>query len=165
MAPVSDAARRTAPDLALPAAHDPLALPWLLRRAVRRYAGSVSDALENAGYGDLPQRGIWAVSALAQAAPGLSGRDLVDRMGISKQAVSQLVETLVGLDFVARRPALDDRRRTLLHLTTRGQEASRIIDATVAGMEAAMATTIGHEQLQGLHQALSELHEAETDPV
>ena len=144
----------------LPPARDQQALSWLLRRAVRRYAAPVSEALEAGGIRRSPPTGVWAVSALAQAEPGLSGRDLVTRMGISKQAVSQLVETLVTLGYVARHAAPDDRRRTLLHLTARGRGAARIIDATVAEMEAAMASTIGRERLQELHRALVELDEA-----
>lgn len=144
----------------LPPARDQQALSWLLRRAVRRYRSPVSEALEAGGFGDLPQQGIWAVSALAQAEPGISGRDLVTRMGISKQAVSQLVETLVTLGYVGRDAAADDRRRTLLHLTTRGRHAARMIDATVAEMEETMASTIGRERLQELHRALVELDEA-----
>jgi DNA-binding MarR family transcriptional regulator len=144
----------------LPPARHPQALSWLLRRAVRRYALPVDEALAAGGFGDLPQRGVWAVSALAQAEPGLSGRDLVTRMGISKQAISQLIETLVTLGYVARRPAPDDRRRTLLHLTPRGRRAARIIDTTIAEMEEAMANSIGRERLQELHRALVELDEA-----
>jgi DNA-binding MarR family transcriptional regulator len=90
-------------------------------------------------------------------------------MGISKQAISQLIETLVTLGYVARRPAADDRRRTLLHLTPRGRGAARIIDATVAETEEAMANTIGRERLQELHRALVELDDAplgsEPDPT
>jgi DNA-binding MarR family transcriptional regulator len=156
---VAPSVRRAPPDPGLPAAHDPQALGWLLRRAVRRYAAPVSGALESGGYGDLPQRGIWALSALAQAEPGLSGRDLVTRMGISKQAISQLVESLVALGYVERRPAPDDRRRTLLHLTSRGRGASRIIDRRVADIEAVMAATLGRDRLQDLHRALVELDE------
>jgi DNA-binding MarR family transcriptional regulator len=162
---VTPATRRGKSDTGLPAASDPLALSWLLRRSVRRYASPVSGALQAGGFGDLPQRGVWAVSALAQAEPGLSGRDLVTRMGISKQAVSQLIETLVTLGYVARRPAADDRRRTLLHLTTRGRGAAQLIDATVADMEAAMADTIGRERLLELHRALTELNETPALPV
>jgi DNA-binding MarR family transcriptional regulator len=148
----------------LPPANNPQALSWLLRRAVRRYAAPVSEALAAGGFGDLPQRGVWAVSALAQADPGLSGRDLVARMGISKQAISQLVETLVTLGYVARHGAADDRRRTLLHLTARGRGAARIIDVTVAEMEEIMANAIGGERLQELHRALAELDEASFAP-
>jgi len=144
----------------LPPARNPQALSWLLRRAVRRYASPVSEALVAGGFGDLPQRGVWAVSALAQAGPGLSGRDLVTRMGISKQAISQLMETLVTLGYVARQAAANDRRRTLLHLTARGRDAANLIDATVAEMEETMARAIGRERLQELHRALADLDEA-----
>jgi DNA-binding MarR family transcriptional regulator len=154
------AVRRARPTASLPPSHDPHALTWLLRRAVRRYAAPVSDALKVAGFGDLPQRGVWALSALAQADPGLSGRDLVTRMGISKQAVSQLVDTLVNMEYVARRPAPDDRRRTLLHLTRRGRGAVAVIDETVSDLEADMAATIGRHQLSLLYRALLELDDA-----
>jgi DNA-binding MarR family transcriptional regulator len=154
---VAPTSRRERAGLGLPPAHDPHALSWLLRRAVRRYAAPVAEALDRGGFGDLPQQGVWAVSALAQSKPGLSGRDLVTRMGISKQAISQLVDVLVTMGYVARRPAPDDRRRTLLQLTARGRGAARIIDETVAGMEADMATTIGRERLHELHRALQEL--------
>jgi DNA-binding MarR family transcriptional regulator len=160
---VAPSTRRAQSDPNLPPARNPQALSWLLRRAVRRYASPVSEALAAGGFGDLPQRGVWAVSALAQAEPGLSGRDLVTRMGISKQAISQLVETLVSLGYVARRPAADDRRRTVLQLTTRGRGAARIIDARVAATEEAMENTIGRERLQELHRALVELDEASVE--
>ena len=152
--------RRVGADPKLPPARDPQALSWLLRRAVRRYASPVSEALAAGGFGDLPQRGFWAISALAEAEPGLSGRDLVARIGISKQAISQLVETLVTLGYVARRPSADDRRRTLLHLTSRGRGAARIIDTTVAEIEETMANAIGRERLQEFHRALVELDDA-----
>jgi DNA-binding MarR family transcriptional regulator len=156
---VAPSPRRVRADPNLPPARDPQALSWLLRRAVRRYASPVSEALAAGGFGDLPQRGVWALSALAEAEPGLSGRDLVARMGISKQAISQLIETLVTLGYVARRPSADDRRRTHLHLTSRGRGAARIIDTTVAEMEETMANAIGRERLRALHRALAELDE------
>ena len=110
-----------------------------------------------------PSGGSGRSARSAQAEPGLSGRDLVTRMGISKQAISQLIETLVSLGYVARRPAADDRRRTLLHLTTRGRGAARIIDTTVAEMEETMANAIGRERLLELHRALMELDRASVD--
>jgi DNA-binding MarR family transcriptional regulator len=154
---VAPPARRPDPDL--PPAHDANALNWLLRRAVRRYRAPVTAALERGGFSDLPQQGIWAVSALAPSSPGLSGRDLVARMGISKQAVSQLIETLVAADYVARRPSPEDRRRTLLRLTARGRGAARIIDEAVADMEAEMLSKIGRDGLSQLYGALLELDE------
>lgn len=156
--PVSGAAT----DISLPPASDPRALSWLLRRTVRRYAAPVADALAAGGFGDLPQQGVWAVSALARTEPGLSGRDLVARMGISKQAISQLIDTLVTTGYVARHPAPDDRRRTLLRLTPRGRGAARLIDDAVAGREAHIEAVIGRDQLRALHEALLLLNEADS---
>jgi DNA-binding MarR family transcriptional regulator len=127
---------------------------------VRRYAAPVLEALEAGGFGDLPQRGVWAISALARSDRGLSARDLVIRMGISKQAVSQLIDTLVTAHYVTRLPAPDDRRRTLLQLTTRGHGAARVIEQATLQMEAAMSEKIGSERLQELHRTLRDLDEA-----
>ncbi len=96
----------------LPPASDQAASSWVLRRSVRRYRPPVRAALIAAGLGDIPQAGIWAISALA--VPGSSARDLVERMGITKQAVAQLVDTLVEQGYVERLPYAGDRRRTLL---------------------------------------------------
>jgi DNA-binding MarR family transcriptional regulator len=80
-------------------------------------------------------------------------------MSISKQAVSQLVDTLVAAGYVARRPSPEDRRRTLLHLTSRGRKAVRVIDEAVAGVEAEMAARIGHDGLRQLYRWLEVLDE------
>ena len=148
----------SAPERGLPPAHDPKALNWLLRRAVRGYRGPVGGALGDAGFGDLPQQGIWAVSALAESKPGLSGRDLVAGMGISKQAVSQLVDTSGGRPGTwRRRPSPVDRRRTLLHLTPRGRGAVRVIDEAVAGVEPQWPPRSALDELLRLYRALQDL--------
>jgi DNA-binding MarR family transcriptional regulator len=60
--------------------------------------------------------------------------DLTRGLGISKQAVSQLVDTMVMRGYVERRPDPDDRRRMHLTLTPRGEAA-----ATVAWQAASKA--------------------------
>ncbi|MGH8996130.1 MAG: MarR family winged helix-turn-helix transcriptional regulator [Acidimicrobiales bacterium] len=139
----------------LPPAHDPRALVWLLRHSVRRFRAPVATALREAGFGDLPQQGTWGLQVLAT--PGSSARDLVVRMDITKQAVGQLVDTLVGLGYVERLPYPDDRRRTLLSLTDRGQQAVAVIDRAVAGVESAMATRVGDEGVLDLARTLGAL--------
>jgi DNA-binding MarR family transcriptional regulator len=138
-----------------PPAHDPRALVWLLRNSVRRFRVPVATALREAGFGDLPQQGTWGLQVLAT--PGSSARDLVRRMDITKQAVGQLVDTLVGLGYAERRPYPDDRRRTLLSLTGRGEQAVAVIDRAVAEVVAAMAARVGDEEVLRLARTLEAL--------
>lgn len=139
----------------LPPGHDPQALAWLLRASVRRFRAPVAIALREAGFGDLPQQGTWGLQVLAT--PGSSAKDLVVRMDITKQAVGQLVDTLVALGYAERLPYPDDRRRTLLSLTKRGEQAVLVIDRAVAEVEATMAEQIGGEELLQLARTLSAL--------
>jgi DNA-binding MarR family transcriptional regulator len=78
-------------------------------------------------------------------------------MDISKQAVSQLVDTLVNAGYVERRPSPEDRRRTLLLLTARGRRAVRVIDEAVSQVEAKLMDEIGDDGLRRLYLALEEL--------
>ncbi len=50
--------------------------------------------------------------------------DLTRGLRISKQAVSQLVDTMVTRGYVERSPDADDRRRMQLRLTPRGEAAA-----------------------------------------
>jgi DNA-binding MarR family transcriptional regulator len=131
-------------------------LHWLLRRTVRGYRKPVLAALQRNGLGDLLQQGVWAISALATPGLKISARDLVTRMDISKQAVSQLVDTLVEQGYVARHPDTEDRRRTLLVLTPRGQAAAQVIGEAMSEVESKMAVRIGDE-IGKLHHLLKDL--------
>lgn len=132
--------------------------------AVRSYRIPVTRALAQAGFGDLPQPGIWALSAAATAGTELLARDLVTRLDISKQAVSQLVDALVTAGYVERHPYPDDRRGTLLRLTPRGRRAARVIDTAVGEVNAAMAGKVGPDHLVELRRVLETLYGDETAP-
>ena len=71
----------------------------------------------------MPQPGYWALTILARG--GTDASLLIGEMGVSKQAVSKLVDTLVTTGFVHRRPNDTDRRRTDLLLSVRGGQAAR----------------------------------------
>ena len=87
-------------------------------------------------------------------------------MGISKQAISQLVETLVTMGYVARHAAADDRRRTLLHLTARGpRRGTRSSMRPLPTWRRPWRDTIGRERLHELHGALVALDEASEETL
>ena len=133
----------------------PTPLPWLLRRVNQRYRAAVALRLRKAGFGDLPQPGYWALSALAGGAGDASR--LVSEMGASKQAVSKLVDALVDAGYVDRKANEADRRRTELHLTARGRKAVGVIEKAVRATEERFATELGTESLAGLVRMLEHL--------
>ena len=67
-----------------------MTLPWLLRRVNQRYLAAVRGRLEESGFEGLPQPGYWALTIMARG--GSDASVLRDQMGVSKQAVSKLIE-------------------------------------------------------------------------
>jgi DNA-binding MarR family transcriptional regulator len=137
----------------------PLATPWLLRRVNQRYRAHMAVALRDAGMGDLPQPGYWALGAIKSGAADAS--DLVEIMGISKQGVSKLVDTLVGADYVVRQENPTDRRRTNLVLSARGSAAVTTINAAMTRTDQDFATEIGAKNLETLRAILATLSSPE----
>ncbi len=121
-------------------AYDEMGLPGLLRAARKAYGTAVRQAFADAGFDDVPRNGAYVLARVYDddAPPTRLTREL----GISKQAVSQLIDTMVMRGYLERSPDTEDRRRMLLHLTPRGQAA-----ATVS-WEA--ATAVDQELLQRL---------------
>ncbi|HVA07973.1 MAG TPA: MarR family winged helix-turn-helix transcriptional regulator [Acidimicrobiales bacterium] len=115
--------------------------PWLLRRVNQRYRQAIRAELAAAGLSDVPQPGYWALTALAGGARDAT--ELVGAMGVTKQAVSKLVENLVANGFVSRELDPADRRRSALRLTSKGVAALDCIDAAVDATERSFVGEVG----------------------
>lgn len=152
-APPEDARRQTPPQA--PGAQPPARLPWLLRRVNQRYRAEVVGALEEAGFGKIPQPGYWALMAAAGGAS--DARHLVSVMGVSKQAVSKVVESLVAGGFLERRPHGADRRKIDLLLTQKGRRAVEAIEAAVDRTDRRLAAELGSTSLDRLQRMLERL--------
>ncbi len=100
-------------------------LPVLLAGAHRSSVAALRAALGRAGMGDLPISAYRVVTGLAREAAGLG--DLVNRLRVSKQAMSRVVELLVQRGYCLRTPDPTDGRRSILALTDRGRHAAREI--------------------------------------
>lgn len=134
-------------------------LPWLLRRVNQRFRRLTAARLAEAGFGDLPQPGYWAVMALDAGVH--EHRRLAAELGVSKQAVSKLVEGLVVRGFVERRPDPADRRRSRLLLTDRGRAAAAVIDAATGAAETVLARQVGADAFEQLGRTLGRLARGE----
>lgn len=117
--------------------------PWLLRQASRRYGSAVAARLRDSDLGGLPRAGYWLLMALASGATDAT--QLVEAIGVTKQAVSKVIDVLVGEELVVRRTNEEDRRRTDLELTSRGRRTVEAIRSAVRSTEHAFVEEVGAE--------------------
>ena len=82
---------------------------------------------------------------------------LAERMGMSKQAVAQLVDGLEAKKLVQRTPDADDGRAKIIGYTDRGFDLiAGLLDAAMAA-EAEVATALGPDELKAFKAALARI--------
>ncbi len=98
--------------------------PALLRHARATYANAMRQALEEAGYGDLPSNGLYVIGGLAQGGDEVALGDIIRGMQMSKQATGQLIDSLVARGYLTRATDEADRRKLTVKLSERGRDAA-----------------------------------------
>ena len=78
-------------------------------------------------------------------------------MGVTKQAISKLVDIVVASGFVDRDTDPADRRRTVLRLTAKGRKAVAVIEQAVQATEAEFAAELGVASVEELTRMLGQL--------
>jgi DNA-binding MarR family transcriptional regulator len=152
------AARRRRPEVVGEAtpANERLSVPALLRAARRTYGQAMADRLETAGFGDIPRDGGYLLQALAAegvASPCQLSRDT----SVTRQAGSQLIDTLLRRGYVRRWDHPQDRRRTVIQLTDRGRDAAELVRCAVEDVEAGLAELLTPAQRDGFRAGLIRL--------
>ena len=82
---------------------------------------------------------------------------LAERLGVSKQAAGQLVDDLVGMGLLDRRPDPADRRAVLITFTERGRRGLLEGLGELSAMEAELASVVGVEEMGELRRVLAAL--------
>lgn len=83
--------------------------------------------------------------------------DLAAQARMTPPAMAELVDDLERLGIVERLPDPSDRRAKLIRLTGPGQEAARIADRTIGGMEAELARRVGPNRFEAAARTLDDL--------
>jgi DNA-binding MarR family transcriptional regulator len=109
----------------------------------------------------------WKATGLSHAQLGMlymifyhrevSPKDIADYLGVSKSAVTQLMEPLVDKELVSRRNDIHDRRVVRLSLSAKGQKFLHQLNKyKYAGIRSALDSldTKDLEQLNTLHQKM-----------
>ncbi len=128
------------------------ATPALMRSARGVYAQAIRAQLQLIGIGDLPANGAFILAGIDTS--GGPRQDLPAELGVTKQAVSQVIDNLVNRGYLTRNPDPGDRRRVILELTDLGQE---VVDAVQSGIEAVdrrLAERVSSEQVDAMRSAL-----------
>jgi DNA-binding MarR family transcriptional regulator len=110
--------------------------------------------------GQLPPAALGAGAAvLAQLDPGAgqSQSVLTSRLGLSKQAVQQLLDQLETQGLVRREPDPADRRAKRVVLTPLGAEAADRRSAAAAQVDDQLREILGRKRFKALRKALREL--------
>ena len=141
--------------------HEDLILPVLLGEARKTYGREIKRDLVEAGFDDMPRLGPRVLGGIARN--GGQVGNIARAFGVSRQAASKLIDTLVLRGYVERRPVGSDRRRVDLELTDQGEAAAGVIAAAVKRVDAAVTERIGEKELarmRGSLGAIVELAEA-----
>ena len=118
---------------------------------------SIRARLIAAGFEDLPRNGPFVLGGMANH--GIAAGDLVKDLGVSKQAASQLIDTLVVRGYLDRTVNEDDRRRMTIVLTERGREAAKVVRAGVAAVDRELVSRISPEGVAAFRAGLVALCE------
>ncbi len=136
---------------------DVIGIPALLRAARGSYGHAIRANLAEAGFDDVPRNGAFVLGGMVNH--GGSAGGLVRMLGVSKQAASQLIDTLVVRGYLERHPHPDDRRRMTIAVTERGRAAAAAIRDAVTAIDTELATLITPQELAGMRAGLGALCE------
>jgi DNA-binding MarR family transcriptional regulator len=144
-------------DFAMTVPADDHDIPGLLRGARGSYAQTISARLTAASYDDLPRNGVFVLAGMGNW--GGSVADVISGLEVTKQAASQLIDTLVLRGYLTRDVHPDDRRRMVIDLTERGRGAAAAIREAVLEVDAMLTSMISAEDMAGLRVGLAALAE------
>jgi DNA-binding MarR family transcriptional regulator len=131
---------------------DDVVLPALLRASRGAYGHAIRASLAGEGFGDVPRNGAFVLGGIVNQ--GGSAGALVRQLGVSKQAASQLIDTLVVRGYLERRPNPEDRRRVTVEATERGRAAAAAVRSAVVAVDEELAGLITPAQMKGLRTGL-----------
>lgn len=104
----------------------------------------------------------WYAEARSSVVPyvgfkGTRQSDIVARMGLSKQAVQQLILDLEESEILRREPDPNDGRGKIVHFTEKGLAAQRDSQKAKVKVEAEIKARLGDEEFERLVDALKKI--------
>ena len=129
----------------------------MLGQAYSLLGFQIVKGVVGAGYPQKPKHS----AVFAQISPdGSRLTELARKAGMTPQAMGELVDELVDMGYVVRRPDPADGRAKLIVLTKLGRDAVAAGRQTVEGIEEQLTKILGEHGHQELRRLLSKLVDA-----
>ena len=135
--------------------NDRLAVGQLLGRMLQEFRSEMFAPAAAHGYPDLRESHLQIFGNVG--IDGVRLTSLARRSGLSLAATSEMVDNLVGLGYLERRPDPDDGRAKLIYPTGRGRQALDDAGDRVAQIEAHWAEVVGNQRFQDACRTLNTL--------
>ncbi|MCV7300049.1 MarR family transcriptional regulator [Mycobacterium barrassiae] len=142
-------------------AQDRLAIGQLLVRLLREFRDDLAAPRAEAGYSDIRETHFQIFGNIRMG--GIRLTELADRAQLSLAAASELVNDLVDLGYLTRRPDPADGRAKLIDLTKRGQALMVDAGERVIDIERRWAQIVGERNFAQMTRTMQRLLD-ELDP-
>lgn len=130
-----------------------LDLSSLLSLSFSTLIHELHDRLSELGFGDI--RPVHGFMFKYIAPNGATGIELAEHLGITKQAVSKMVDYLEKSGYVVRQTHPTDKRGKIIVLTERGWLVMKAKEEIIAEIEQRWIEKIGANQMQMLKEDLT----------
>ncbi|MDM5213007.1 MarR family transcriptional regulator [Peribacillus butanolivorans] len=132
-----------------------LDLTSLLSLSFSASINELHEGLSELGFGDIrPAHGFMFKCIIPNGATGI---ELAEYLGITKQAVSKMVDYLEKSGYVMRQTHPTDKRGKIIVLTERGWLVVKAKEKILTEIEGRWSENIGTERMQMLKKDLSKL--------
>lgn len=129
----------------------------MLGQAYSLLGFQIVDGVVGAGYPQKPKHS----AVFAQISPdGSRLTELARKANMTPQSMAELVDELVEMGYVVRRPDPNDGRAKLIVLTKRGRDAVAAGRQTIDGIEKQVTQILGERGHRHLRQLLTKLLDA-----
>jgi DNA-binding MarR family transcriptional regulator len=122
--------------------------------AFRQIIDQLHETLSERGWNDV--RPVYGFVLLAARDGPITPRSLIDLLGFTKQAVSQLIDSMEGDGYLRRDRDPTDARATLVSITPKGTKLLAEVERIYAEIEAQWGRHIGERRVASMRSARSD---------
>ncbi len=132
-----------------------LHLGRMLLKLERKFTRQVLDKLAQDGLDDITLRHFVVIPYIDEG--GIRAVEIARQVGISKQAVSKLVDELLQKGYVSLKADPDDGRASLVYMNAKGNDFLRRAIEHTKQVESSWQEVVGEKEFKVMKQAMKSL--------